>query len=495
MTALPSPASVLPAGWVEASYRQPSEAESQGNILIEALPPQPTRAGWGNALRQTPRFDPSEVSLSKGERASLVRMRLSELFVPLPRHLGLAEDLFSLIRHGYRGRNPLTPDFTRELQLAYDAIQAGAGGKLPVRPTRPMLGMTILGPSGSGKTTLIELVLAQMVQKIWHRRHGVFQLSYLKTDFPSAISGNQLARKLYGSLRDLAPEGSVPPLPSRSQDADVVIPKFALYANQLNLGLIVLDELQNVCIGRAGGQTEILNTLQLLANCTRIPIVMTGTLRALPMLFSEIRTARRASSAGDYLWDRLSRAPRGGELRLLLEALFKYQWLKNPVELTDALEQAFFESTAGIPALVVTLYILAHLEALVGSEERLTEKIVSATARKRLRIFQALVEQYRRGENTVAAELELRISNSKFVALQHQRIAEGVDRVISSEGVSKQARHDAVSFEHTRAIEALMSLDYSRLAATEALTSLGPEHRDLKAGDLVQAVLGLKKAG
>ncbi len=483
--------SPAPSGWLKASYRTHEIPDLEGNIYAMALPPLADRNTWAERLRHLPRFDPAERDLSREVRAGIIRTRLPLLFVPLLRHLNLAQDISALLHTGYVGRDPLAPDFTIELQRSYDAIQSGAGAHLPIEQQRPITGITLLGPSGSGKTCTSDRILAQFPQRIWHAEHRRFQIVYLKVDFPVVVSADQLARKIYGELRRLAPPGAVPALRVKESNAEIVIPLIAHYANLLGLGLIILEELQNVSGAKSGGQTVVLNVLQALANLTRIPIVLTGTLRALPLLNAEIRTARRSSASGDYVWDRLRRDdPRDQEFLLLMKALFAYQWLRNPTELSDELLDAFYEHTQGIVSLVVTLFILTQLDALLLKEERISAKLVATTVSKRLRITQRLVDAYRRGDDMAAADLEYELSGPRFAEMLQERMNQGVDRIRSKAGTGSGQYRDGWTLEHDKAITSLMSMEFSQSQATEAVVALDSQTRKGSAKEMVLAVLG-----
>lgn len=498
----------LPTGWVEARYRKSEIPELQGNPYAEAIPPLKDFVTWARVLARRPRFDPLERSAPEHVRAVYVR-RLSGYFEPLTRHMQLATEVHAMLLNGYIGRNPCTPDFTVQLQSNYDAVQAGSSLALPPTLERIVTGLTLLGPSGSGKTTSLNGVLSQFPQCIYHPGIHKYQVVYLKVDFPYLVSPDELAVALHDELRRRAPPGTIPPLPKNKRKASYVLPLYVHYSHLLGVGVLLIEEMQNVSGEKVGGRIPVLNFIQNLANQTGIPTVYTGTLDVLELLSSSLRTARRSSSSGDLIWPRLPReagkgrdncdgpTPAGAEFKHLLKGLLRYQWSTEVVELTPELTEVFYDETQGIIALLVTLYMLCQLEIIrlegtPGTKRTaltLDAALVRRVSRARMRLVQRLVKAYREGDEDLAFALEREMRGPRMM----QRLQEAIDRHQARIPVVEGREQDDDSFalppEQQKAISILELAGYSRITAIERVTSLSTELKAMDAGQIARLVL------
>ena len=92
------------------------------------------------------------------------------------------------------------------------------------------------------------------------------------------------------------------------------------------LGLLVIDEIQHLCEARGFGDEKMLNFFVTLVNTAGVPVVLIGNPKAMSILQSEFRQARRGSGQGDMIWDRLEP---NDDYELLLDALWQYQWTRK----------------------------------------------------------------------------------------------------------------------------------------------------------------------
>jgi len=69
-----------------------------------------------------------------------------------------------------------------------------------------------------------------------------------------------------------------------------------------------------------------------LVNTIGVPVILVGTPRALSFLQKEFQQAKRACGQGDALWEHMEN---DNEWRRFVKAIWKYQYTKNNVELTD----------------------------------------------------------------------------------------------------------------------------------------------------------------
>jgi hypothetical protein len=72
------------------------------------------------------------------------------------------------------------------------------------------------------------------------------------------------------------------------------------------LGIIVIDEIQDLSEARSGGDITMVNFFVHLENAIGIPFALIGTQNANPLLSSQFRQLRRVSEQGYIIWERMS---------------------------------------------------------------------------------------------------------------------------------------------------------------------------------------------
>ncbi|MFV9496260.1 TniB family NTP-binding protein [Pseudomonas aeruginosa] len=137
-------------------------------------------------------------------------------------------------------------------------------------------------------------------------------------------------------------------------------------ANLHTLGVLIIDEVQNLNEARSGGAEKMHNFFVSLVNTIGVPIIQVGTHRASKFFQRTFRAARRVSGLGSIRWDRL---PRDEHWKRLLKRLWKYQWLRNAAPLDDELEATMYDLTQGVMDIVIKLFALAQIRAIVTGVE------------------------------------------------------------------------------------------------------------------------------
>ncbi len=77
----------------------------------------------------------------------------------------------------------------------------------------------------------------------------------------------------------------------------------ARVASNQSLGVLVIDEIQNLSEAKSGGHRKMLNFFVQLINTIGLPVVLVGTYKAMSVLGSEFRQMRRGTGQGDLVWD------------------------------------------------------------------------------------------------------------------------------------------------------------------------------------------------
>lgn len=119
-------------------------------------------------------------------------------------------------------------------------------------------------------------------------------------------------------------------------------------ASRHGIGLLIIDEVQHLSLSKSGGSDKMLNFFVTLVNTIGIPVLMVGTNKAISILQSEFRQARRGSGQGDMVW---SQMPKDESWDLFVEGMWEYQWTTNFTELTSEFSYLLYEESQGFSTL------------------------------------------------------------------------------------------------------------------------------------------------
>jgi hypothetical protein len=233
--------------------------------------------------------------------------------------------------------------------------------------------MTLLGISGMGKSTAIEEILLNIYpQTIFHSAYqnepfSFQQIVWLKLECPSNGSLKNLMEQFFWSLglifhtnyyADYAKNGKL--------SAERMLFPMAHLALAHGLGVLVIDEIQNINRASSGGAQNMLNFFVKLINLIGVPVVLVGTPQAIRDLTAQFRMARRGSGHGDMLWQRMN--AEDDDWDVLLTALWEHAYLQQMPARTPELSKALHHASCGITDVAIKLFMFTQRQAL--EEER-----------------------------------------------------------------------------------------------------------------------------
>lgn len=366
--------------YVEAHYVPSPIPEYAGNPLIEALPPLLPDEEALRAVCWQPSFSPEERALPTGWR--LTRMlELRKLIIPLERHAEVLFQLDAMLRAGYVGREPHSPERARLAQKLYEMRQQGKTFSEVAGDATAGTCTGLIGSSGTGKTTLVVNWAKRIPKVIYHPRYHIYQVPVLRADAPS--DGSSMKGFCYALLHEL--DRRIPNANYFKEyglrakpGADSVLRNLIQVLNMHCVGMLIVDEAQNFANSHKNGQivmTEIVSAF----NELRAPIVFIGTNKAYRIFETDFRAARRVVAPSLMHWDRIKERPAPGEpdewAEVVLQ-LWKFQWVRNPTELDEWTLQVLYECTQGIPGLLVALFYAAQKRAMLNGSEALTPELI-----------------------------------------------------------------------------------------------------------------------
>jgi hypothetical protein len=394
---------LLPKGRsITARYIEQLLPDYQGNPLIESLPAIMSEEEFIRSATYLPEFDPSLRQLPKEIRLHAI-MKVAECRVVLLRQIELEQKISRAIRMGYKNRNPLDPEFWKRVDRITEDMQNEnmQNSESSATSGSNMLGFDVIGISGGGKTTAVEMNLNLYPQIIEHneyegRRMMFRQVSWLKLDCPFDGSIKGLCHHFFRELDTiLGTKYFHNYVKSDATSANAMVPSVARVCWINGIGVLVIDEVQNLSVAKSGGAETMLNFFVNLCNIAQMPVVLIGTPKAIKVIHKDFRLARRSSAQGNTQWNTMNY---DSEWHYFLETIWEYQYVKKPIHLTDELSQIFYFESAGIPFVAIHLFVFAQARAINSGAEEINSEIILSVVRDNLGSIQPMLAALRSGD-------------------------------------------------------------------------------------------------
>ncbi len=176
---------------------------------------------------------------------------------------------------------------------------------------------------------------------------------------------------------------------------DVLMVLMTQLVNLYQIGILVIDEIQHLSLAKGGGSEKMLNFFVTLVNTIGIPVVMIGTTKAMSILQSEFRQARRGSGQGDLLWDRMQNDL---SWEIFVTSMWKHQWTRSKIPLTEEMRNILYEESQGIIDIAVKLYAMVQIKAITVGSDSFSAKDFHAAAAEKLGLVKPMLDALRTGD-------------------------------------------------------------------------------------------------
>lgn len=396
------------SGWLAPTqYQEPENPLYKGNPLIEALPQPWSVEEVINLLKAYPEFEPTHRAFSEEVRLDMIE-NVAQVFKPLNEHIILQRRFSRAIRGGYVGRDLFDIPTVEKTEARLKAEQAQQKQPQQKKRGRALArGFYLIGMSGMGKTTSTEAILNLYPQIIWHSQYQGrtmmrVQIPWLKLECPHDGSTRSLCFTFFAALDQLLGTNYYA---AYAKNGQATVAKMQIYmaflCELLNIGLLVIDEIQHLNQAKSGGDKAMLNFFVSLSNAIRIPVVLIGTYHAFDIFTGEFRQMRRGIRQGNFIWKRMK--PDDPSWIALLTGIWPYQYVRQPVELSDELNGALYYVTQGITDLLLTVFILAQERAIISGIETITPDIIYSVAADSMEIAYQPLEDIRQNAASLQA--------------------------------------------------------------------------------------------
>jgi hypothetical protein len=423
----------LPPSYQDALYRTDELRMYRSNPVITALPRLYERTDLPSLLHNKPDIRAEDRDLSPRQRVQTLDL-LSEWRFPFDWHLNLVREFEDLIRNGYKGRNPLDKLYWARVRAGKKLLQdrsrnGEAASNLRRRIIQSTAGIIpIIGPSGLGKTFGIYALSSLFPEVIRHRSFNGQRLRRRQVVAPIVRcppDGNikEFCRRFFRAMDELLGTHYEKDyvIGTRSTRDELVSGMYSVVAAHC-VGAIIADEMQNLREAKEGEAQILLNYFSDFVNDLCVPIIPVGTGRAIDALTRDFRQARRMTGT-DFPLHRLreQNADDWREYELFVKAMFRYQLVKNPIQVEDQHIRAMYWETQGVPDLTVKWFIATQVRAINSGDETITCDLIH-TVRDRFALVQPMLDALRKHDEDA---LELYEDLKEMVSVK-QLVEEGL---------------------------------------------------------------------
>ena len=284
-----------------AIYRTWNIEEYKGNPLIEALPKYLGLKDLMIKVLSKPAFSEDERFHDDLER-DIYSERLDSCVIPNSEYFNAYKRIYKLILKSYVNRNPLKPTTT---QIKYSIA---SGGDIPYPNTFKKTtadSIFVSGLSGMGKSYMVESILSSVFEQIIE--HGQYndidlnfkQLLYVKFNCPGDASKRALLLNFFKAVDSATKNTSYEKENKHNNlkihDLENNMKKVCM---DHHIGLIVIDELQNLSVAKAGGAKSAMQFFESIASEAFVSIVFIGTYDCFDLYDGNFSVARRMSKDG-----------------------------------------------------------------------------------------------------------------------------------------------------------------------------------------------------
>lgn len=357
----------------------------QGNPYVEALPPMLTGDKLANALSVFPEYEETDRDKPIGARLQLLS-NLMNFYQPLPMTFTLYSQIYLNMQrsfgqhHGKVGKRELIQGYQH---LAYqEAFVSGGGGN----------SFSVVGVSGLGKSVTIQRIMSLFPRSIEHREYDGqpfcnIQIPYLIIQTPHDCSVKAMCMDILIQVDEIAGTEYYKSTVGPHLSADLLISKIAQISRCLHIGMLIVDEIQNLAYNNGTYGIRFLNFLVQLINASSLSICLIGTPQAHELLRKEFRSARRATG---LLFDRLKNDE---EFKLLANGLWHYQYTKKATPLTPEILQWLYRKSQGIPDILSKLIYFGQHYAIMSGREILDIRSLEHALEENLYILDGFISR------------------------------------------------------------------------------------------------------
>ncbi len=381
-----------------AKYKKQILKDYANKPLIEALPVLWEVQEVVDKLAYYPEYHSDERQLGNHYRTHMIT-RLFQVYQPLTMSIELESKISRVIRQGYIARNLFNSNIAKGFRDDYGKINVEGNYKSGIFSSSAC-GFSLVGISGLGKTLSLQRILNMYPQVIAHSEYknvalSAYQVVYVKLECPFDGSVKGLLIEFFSTIDRLIGTNYYQKMMKTRATTDMMLTVMNQIVRNCSVGLIIIDEIQNLSTAKSSGSEKMLNFFLNLINSVGVPVVLVGTPKAIRLITKDFRQVRRGVGiGGDMVCDRMKKDK---EWELLVRTLWHYQWTKKETPLTEELVTLLYEETQGIPDLLNKLYAITQGYVISNGKEAITPNVIKKVAREHMKLIQPMIRALKTG--------------------------------------------------------------------------------------------------
>jgi hypothetical protein len=334
---------------VRAKYVEAAAPEYRNNPLIEALPQRLSTEEFYRVFTRSSWSEDSQRQCSPECRIEFVDS--TSFFVPSRLHLDLYQCVHGLLQKSYQHRSPTRPEYWRSVASQVEEVL----NPNELAPPRPRLSKALIGFPGTGKS-VTALRLGELYPKAIS--HGIYndktiniiQIPIIYVEARKDCSVRDICLQTLAYVDEIA--GTKWLSSADRLNIDGLVIAVAKVTRLHAVGVIILDELQELSPSKSGGYNATLSFLLRLANTRINGILFVGTPEAHVFKNEAMRYIRRTSGIPEWRPMEYNTA----DWRNFVAAMWKCQFTRTPTPLSDALSELLHSLSFGVPDLAIEIY-------------------------------------------------------------------------------------------------------------------------------------------
>ena len=358
------------------------------SIIIHILPTMKSGDDLFSALKVLPKYDES-ICTAEVPMRLMALSDLYRIYVPSQMSLEIYSKMYlALLRSLQKKGTKLAvqqknQNYRAVIQQEYSGIMGGSDS------------FTIIGASGIGKSSAISraitLITENKVIEVENPYTKIIPCICVQCPFDSSVKGLllEILRKVDEMIDSKYYQNA---LRARTT-TDMLIGSVSQVALN-HIGLLVVDEIQNVCNSKNG--KSLVGMLTQLINNSGISICMVGTPESAVFFEQAVQLARRS------LGLRYDVMEYGMDFRKFCKIVFSYQYVKQKTEITDGIMEWLYEHTSGNISVVVSLLHDAQEIAILNGKEVLDLEALQEAYKQRLSMLHGFIHMEQKRQTSKA---------------------------------------------------------------------------------------------
>ena len=379
------------------SYFEKQHPRFYGNPFVESLPKRLNLEDFWNATVKDVEL-PEQLDRYDEEAKEEFARDIMDSVQPTSMYHGVYADVLALLKNGYKNRNPKDEKTQKwQHQVATNTFE---------QQKSTASSIILTGYSGMGKTTLIDSVLSQIPPIIHHQADGPLgfqctQIVYIKVNIPGDADLKQICLAVIGEIDKIHGTEIRKSFEIKNRNTKDCISRLIALCTTHLVGMIIFDEIQNICLATPNAQKLVFTLFDRLANEAFVPTIKIGTTKANRLINNEFTNSRRLGASIEML----NFQREDEDWLLLVEYAWSQQLLPKKRSLTKADQELIYSYTQGIPYCLFFLIEQSNILGLRHGYHSFNKTLFGEVYRAKFRLMRPAITALRLGKTQAFDDL------------------------------------------------------------------------------------------